>query len=279
VNWWLLGDFLLCTYPVARVTGYGIERAVQQTVPLTRWLLLGTAATLLLAFVTSAVWSRCYWGYFFTRPSTAEAVRGLAAVHGISVVECDLSTVRPQCSLSSERSVTEAITSCRKDPYYCLKGRIAVGSADAGLLPPNPSPITNDTLRQVEAAFADRSLLVPSDDGYDGNRGLGGIVATGQSLDGEPVIAVGFSGGQVSNDHHPYYELRLSVAEHAVHVLRRSVFFFDVAGVEGLEWRQAFIGGSILGLTAWVPIGLATGIAVGHRRRRIAGDLAREVDQ
>ena len=271
VAWTLLALFVVACYPIARGIAYGFERAVRGSLPLVRWLLLGAATVPVLALGAALGWSRYYWGYFVARPSTAEAVGGIATIEGISVVGCDLSPGPPRCELWPRRSVAEAVDYCRSDPYECLDGRIAVGLEDAGLLPGRAHPIDVAALRRVEAVLADARFLASSEPGYDGNKRLGGIVASGRSATGQPLLAVGLEGGQVSDDHYPYYELRVSTEGSMPRVVRRSVFFHDVAGIEGFEWREAFIAANVIGLTAWVPVCLLTGAMVGVRRRRLVG--------
>lgn len=274
VRWWRLGFLLLASYAAARAFAHLGEHAVRGTVPIARWLTIGACVTVSVAFVLATAWSRYYWGYFFSRPSPAEAIQGIAALDGISVVQCDLQSGIRRCEPASEGSVQQALTSCRTDPYYCLTGRVALGLSEAGLLSDNPPPVPLGALRQVEVALADDRVLVPSDPGYDGNNELHGAVAQGTLADGSPVLVAGLAGEQISNDHHPYYELRLSPAP--LRIRASSVFFYDVAGIEGLEWPAAFIGCSIVGLTAWLPVGLVASIVAGQRRRRRTGTKADE---
>src|SRR5262245_22758631 len=154
VSWTYLALALMACYAAARGGAYWLERWIRGAVPLARWLLVGSALTAALAFVVAVGWSRYYWGYAFSRPPVGDGVRGITSVDGVSDVGCDLSSGTPLCELREDRSVVDEIAYCRREPYECTTGRIAVGLQEAGLLPGRPPPVTAETVRHVEAVLA-----------------------------------------------------------------------------------------------------------------------------
>ena len=55
---------------------------------------------------------------------------------------------------------------------------------------------------------------------------------------GRRLLFLGLTGGEESNDHHPYYELlfRGQAGASDLSFARGQRFFYDVAGMEGFEW-------------------------------------------
>jgi hypothetical protein len=66
-----------------------------------------------------------------------------------------------------------------------------------------------------------------------GDRVLAGSVVGGRTPDEARVLLVGLEGREISDDHHPYYELLINAETGLIVANRR--FYWDVAGLEGLE--------------------------------------------
>jgi hypothetical protein len=79
------------------------------------------------------------------------------------------------------------------------------------------------------------------------------------------MVVAALWGGEVSNDHHPYYEVAFtSLPTGALHLLGMRQYWFDVAGLEGIaHWLAAFAG---------LIVGTASSAAYLFRRnRRLTG--------
>src|SRR5262249_60800422 len=74
--------------------------------------------------------------------------------------------------------------------------------------------------------------------GYSDAKRLGGIAVEALGADGRPLLFVGVQGGEVSNDHHPYYEFLFTTDSPGApsKLLSFQRFYYDVAGIEGLHW-------------------------------------------
>lgn len=267
VSWVGIGVFLVACYPPARLTAWFVERAAGNTLSPTRWILAGAGLILVLALVLAIGMSKYYWGYFFQRPPASAAVEGIREVTTLSFVRCSVSSGRARCALRSDHSLSEELQECRKDQYYCLEGRIAVGLRESGRLPANPTPTQPAVLRQVESVLTGQNVLVPSESGYDGNADLTGIVVTDENGNRGSVLAIAITGREVSNDHYPHYELLVDAGGDKVRIIRKTVFFYDVAGMEGVEWLYMFIAAGVLGLSGLLPLGIMAAVFVGARRR------------
>ena len=85
---------------------------------------------------------------------------------------------------------------------------------------------------------------------------LKGIVLEAEGKEGQRYLFVGVDGGQVSNDHYPYYEFLFHLpGQDAQPVLvSHHRLFYDVAGFEGMEWWGAWLAFFLLGTAVLVLI-------------------------
>jgi hypothetical protein len=270
-GWLALAAFLLGCFASSRMAAAGIEWSVRGDAPVTRWLLGGAMVMILLSVVIGVAWSRTYWGYAFSRPTIAEAVRGITRVHRISWVCCAATGTGAACR--AEGFAADADLRCRQDPYYCLGERIPVGLQDAGLRPPTLPGVDEADLDRLATVIADPANLVRPDPGYDGNRSLCGTLAA-VDWDGASGLIAGLSGQQISDDHYPYYEWWIATEGDRPHVADRTVFFYDVAGVEGAAWWQLSLAIAVMCFTLWGPLCLLIA-GVLACWRRFAGGGAR----
>ena len=77
-----------------------------------------------------------------------------------------------------------------------------------------------------------------------------------QGRDGRPLLFIGVRGGEVSNDHHPYYEFLFSNESSGgnLKLLSSQRFYYDVAGMEGMEWPVFLMVFAFLGLIPTLPV-------------------------
>lgn len=267
VRWTPLVFAIAVNYLIARAAARVFETRGMSFGP--RHFIAAMLAVAGFGLVAGPAWSRYCWGYFFQRPSVDDLVRGLASIDEISGVTCQVSAPA-RCVRNPDRSLDRGIEYCKEDPYYCLSGRIPAALKSAGMLSPPISSAAPESLRQLEVLLEDRSLFVSSDPGYDANKVLGGVLVCGKERDGTRVFLAGLGGGEVSNDHRPHYELRWSPqAIHKVGV-QRLLFFYDTAGIEGLEWPLASAVAFQLAL-AFVVLSTLVAAVVLAARHRVLG--------
>jgi hypothetical protein len=86
-------------------------------------------------------------------------------------------------------------------------------------------------------------LLEEGRPGYARAKELDGVVIEAIGADGTPLVFVGVRGGEVSNDHYPYYEFLYSgqLGGGWMELLSADHSYFDVAGIEGIEWPEFFL--------------------------------------
>lgn len=192
-----------------------------------------------LAIAGGAITSKLYWGYFFTRPATDPRILGAARF--LSVTEFD-STLRTSDAPRSFGPVEALWPQPRtfdpvrvsEDPYYFGQYDVLAEAARRGplaQLPDNPAK-----LPEVLAALRREAVLVSPAPGYEGSDYLLGVLVEAEAPTGERWLYVAMHGGQVSNDHYPVYRLLFEDTAAGLRLRSRSLYFYDVAGVEGLEW-------------------------------------------
>jgi len=95
--------------------------------------------------------------------------------------------------------------------------------------------------------FRHSDLTAKSSEGYDSGAELRGIIVGFSGPSGENRLLLALRGGQVSNDHYPFYEVLIEGANPlSFHVLHSQMFYFDVAGLEGLEWPVTLVEAAFL---------------------------------
>ena len=122
--------------------------------------------------------------------------------------------------------------------YYVLEGRILRALKDRQALPAEPSVMPAGRLEGLYQALEATGRLEDGETGYANAKRLSGIVVEALGQDGRPLLFVGVRGGEVSNDHYPYYEFLFTTDSPGAlpKLLSSQRFYYDVAGIEGAEW-------------------------------------------
>jgi hypothetical protein len=138
-------------------------------------------------------------------------------------------------------------------------GRLPAALVARALLPTSESPVDASVLKSLIAALSEGDLLRRGDPGYGYATDLHGHIAIGKDRGGRTLCVAALSGGEVSNDHYPYYELvGAPEAGGRVALNRVRFYWYDVAGMEGIaHWFAGVVVAGIatatwlLSATAW----------------------------
>ena len=245
------------TYCLAMGVGYLATQKPRRKNPATI-LLAVIGGTLALAFLAAMAASKELWGYYLSRPSLDRRIVNARKVRSVTIVNTapgrDERTLVPDTSFS----IRQRIEYGRRYDYYSLGERALIALKDANRLPAAPPPMSADRLARLYGVLAGTGRLEAGEPGYDRAKDLRGIVIEAEAADGQPLVFVGVQGGEVSNDHYPYYEFLFSGPDSAGtwKLLSEQRFYFDVAGIEGLEWPMFFVAFSALGMVLSVPVTL-----------------------
>lgn len=264
VSWRHVLALLLGAYATARATAYMAESSMRTPLLTVSRVSLFALAT---AFLLSIAFSRSYWGYFFARPSPEKVASRLTSVNGLSFIECAEAEGALACVPDQERQPTleSARAYCAEDPYYCLGDRLLVQLGELGILPPDPEPVESTLISVIPRLLRDKDLIAQPDPGYEPME-FSGLLVSGSGTGGGQVALVGLSGSEVSNDHYPYVELAIAQRPEP-RILKAQQFYYDIAGIEGLEWFPVFIVSGSIGVLVVIPSAIGLSFFIERARR------------
>ncbi len=251
IKWVVLALNLATTYVIGGLVAAGLTNATQLRRPAVAYSLV-LAAALALVFVVSIMISRRLWGYFMVRPDLLSEVGEIAPVKAVVPLKT-ASDASGKRTIVPDRdfSLADSMATGKEDSYYCLSARILIELERRNLLPAAPAT-TLDGLPEFYSLIQTSSTLAKSSEGYDSSAELKGILIDAADKSGGRLVFLGLTGGQLSNDHYPYYEMLFRGRKDArelsfVHDQR---FFYDVAGMEGFEWNSILLFLSVPGIVA-----------------------------
>lgn len=208
---------------------------------------------IILGFFGSIIMSKGYWGYFFSRPDIINELKIVGEVQKFVFV-------RTEATVSGSYQLVK-----NTDPpfyrkfinttgeYYMLVERMLSALQERQLLPENPN--TEDLVAPYSTLYQEilKSHLIITD---GSGEELNGVIIITKTTNGSELIFFGATGGEVSNDHYPYYEMVFEKDSHTgqLHFLHGLRFFYDVAGLEGLEWYSVWPFLSIAGIVFVIPL-------------------------
>ena len=242
IRWMVLALNLVGSYFLAAVAAVGLIKAVQLRRPATAYCLVAVVAVI-VAFLVSIVLSKFEWGYFFARPDVLSEVGEIARVNAVVPVITQTNESGKRVFVAdADYSFSERIASGKADSYYCLDARILIELERRNLLPEAPATHL-DELPDVYSLVQASGMLETSEPGYDSASGLRGVVVDAVDSSGDRLLFLGLKGGQVSNDHYPYYEVlfRQPKGVSGLSFARGQRFFYDLAGMEGFEWDVVWL--------------------------------------
>jgi hypothetical protein len=215
------------------VARLGSSRAV-------RWLAfsLGATGTLVLPFL-AAIWANNEeWGYYVARPVVDWRIVDVRQVETVTRVETS-SDPRGNSIFSGVpvEEVDRFIQDGPEGDYYVLEGRVLRALKDRHVLQAELPVMRTGRLRGLYQVLDETGLLEKGEPGYTTAKELSGMVVEALGRDDRSLVFVGVRGGQVSNDHYPYYEFLFTtdLPDGQLKLLSSQRFYFDVAGSEGLE--------------------------------------------
>jgi hypothetical protein len=237
------------TYCLAMAVGHLASRKRRKRRPaiILVNVILGTSV---LAFLAAILVSKAMWGYYLFRPSLDRRIFDAGKVLSVTIVKTASGESGRTLVPDTSFSITQRIQYGRDDVYYRLGERALIALQDQGRLPTDPPAMNADRLARLYGVLSRTGRIEAGESGYQDAEDLRGVVIEAEGADKKSLLFVGVQGGQVSNDHYPYYEFLFSDAGDLKDskLLSTQRFYFDVAGIEGMEWPVFFIGFSALGI-------------------------------
>ncbi len=210
------------------------------------------AITIVIAIAVGfggAAWtSKSIWNYAFDRPARLLGPSQVGIIESLT----PLATKDGRFEIDRDYDIA---TKAKGDPseggYYNLDQRFLMMLDGAGKLPSARNTLNAEKLTRYRDALNRCGVLVPSSPGYDSAKSLRGICSEFNDGHGSDLVFFGLRGGQVSNDHYPYYEILFDrTAGGDLKLIESQMFYFDVAGMEGMEWQGFFLIYALLGVPA-----------------------------
>ncbi|MBU4459541.1 MAG: hypothetical protein KJ579_03150, partial [Verrucomicrobia bacterium] len=194
-----------------------------------------------------------------------------ARVVSVTPVTVSDGEAAPAVTVRGDASLAKDLASARSDVYYGLDERVLFDLERRNLLPPAYAT-SMPNLPEPLALVRSTGLLVEPEPGYEKDSGpRGGVIVDARDRAGERLVVMGLVGGQVENDHYPYYELVFagSPGSTGLAYVGGQRFFHDFAGIEGAEWYLVwpvlFLPAVVLGIPLFTLVRL---VAIHIRRRR-----------
>ena len=195
-----------------------------------RAVLLVMGGSAILALLLAAGILKWEWNYVLARPGLFGEVNEVKSIESVGYFDAgwygEKDGVREH--MESQLLGEEPY----RDPYYFLCVRSLMAARNAGIDPMSAPEMSTANVDAYRKKFFAEELVVKSASGYDSNSGLNGLVVSFASSDGRTYNLLAARGGQVSNDHYPYYE---ALFDDQGNLLKSQMFYFDVAGMEGAD--------------------------------------------
>ncbi|MCJ8280751.1 MAG: hypothetical protein MJK14_12880 [Rivularia sp. ALOHA_DT_140] len=250
--------------------------------------LLTFGTSVFTGFVASIFISKFYWGYYFSPPELPQKVEEFEKVRSITPVSSikrnngsrifKIDTSK-SCIEELHSGIENLKSSCgtgKCNTEYCDSSRVVLSLSERKKLPKKTSYISPDKLNSLYNYLEKTKLLYEGESGYNGEliadtysgdlvskddgKRLEGIVVEAEDKNQQPYLFIAVNGGQISNDHYPYYEFLFEIPKNAStssspKLIANNRFFYEIAGVEGiLEWHFIWIFFIIIGFILSIPI-------------------------
>ncbi|MCK4665720.1 hypothetical protein KAU33_03175 [Candidatus Dependentiae bacterium] len=281
INWAILILNLLICYLLAVILYKVITKVTHSQRPFLKYLLL-VGIIISMTFIFSIIVSKKLWNYYFKRPSILSEVTEIVQVNFvIPIITKPDNSGSYKFYFNPDYKIEERISWGEKDSYYCLEERILIYLKKKNLLPANPEPEIGN-LSNLFFLISKSDFLVKPDEIYDDSDLLMGIIVDAIDKNNERLIIVGATSRQISNDHYAYYEcvFRELGTENKITFIRGQYFFYDSAGIEGLEWYVIWLVSSLWCIFISFPIFtliLARYIKQQLKRKSVANKISSNV--
>lgn len=195
-----------------------------------------------VSFVGSLWMTYEYWGFLLERPGLLEAAKTITKVEHLVSVDTSTCDVPEECKfdLDNSQTISEILNKSEQDPYYdpyydSLDERLLRHLQTAGKLPSSFDQTLPKGL-DLYGAMMQSPIIAHPTEGYT-NRYLRGKILIGRTASGQQHAFLSIRGGQVENDHYPFYEAIFTIEQKGktVRYLEGQRFFYEVAGIEGAD--------------------------------------------
>lgn len=223
-------------------------------------------ALVLLTVAITAGLMKWEWNFVFDRPEIFREVKEMKNISAIGYF--DLGWFEDVADVSQSLKAQLNDEELYDDPYYYLSVRPLMAARARGLDAMSAPTMPDENVQAILDQFLQSGLTATSSPGYKSNKGLHGLVMAFEADSGEQMTLLAARGGQVSNDHYPYYE---ALFDSRMQLQQSQMFYFDVAGMEGMEFWPMLIPAATLSAIVISLASLTQVLIVSTRIRRTHG--------
>jgi len=211
---------------------------------LTIWGIINLSVVL-TANIVIVVLSKSYWGFVFKRPAIFSEVASAYKIINASTVFTINKDDQKQFIIDTVG--IDDILYGRRDPYYGNRDRVFMTFQDNApkhgllynwheILIDESKKINTNTLEGIASIIYSLNFIEPGVSKWDTTKNIRGEIIEFVTEDSVKYYHAGLNGGQVANDHYPFYEILLVAKDNKIELIKKQKYFYDVAGIEGLEY-------------------------------------------
>jgi hypothetical protein len=201
--------------------------------------------------IISAIKNIDYWGYAFKRPTVFKEIESANKILQCSkVINYDSTGLKPLYVLIDTTSKFENSFG-RKDPYYDNVGRAFMvfqynSYSYGGLYDfldiyyDTTKNLPVNELESIDKQIQKSGIVVKGEQKfeYDHLGQFEGVITKFKATDNKTYIFAGLNGREVSNDHYPFYEFLFVEKNEKYNLIKKQIYYTDLAGIEGLEFAN-----------------------------------------
>jgi hypothetical protein len=260
IHWIILIANLTLSYFFSALSVALVKRAtgLQNALPLYGGAAL---AVISLAFFVSIAFSRIHWGYAFRRPPVLQELKEVTEVGSIIPVATEQTAMgKYRFVIDPRASIDETLAYARQHPTDNYLVRMLLHLDEKHLLPEEMATSLGPYVDLYDR-LPETGLLARAQDGYTSAGLLRGFIVEARDRSSSQLVFLSATGGQVSNDHYPRYEMVFERDSRSGQLtfINGQRYFFDVAGIEGMTWAAVWLSVSFIGVVVVLTLITLTG--------------------
>ena len=175
------------------------------------------------------------WGYWFSRPTLAEALEEGSVVRGFSMLDFRSGGVTQVPDRGTAAEAARRV--CQPERNECREGRLVARAERVfGALEGVPQ-VDSTILATAWAELKGRGWLPQV---RDPQYRESGVPKAGLALlfvkGNQDLLLLAYRTSEIANDRYAYSEVLQEIGPGEVRIIQQTRFFLDIAGLEGLEW-------------------------------------------
>jgi len=190
-----------------------------------------------------------YWGYTYKRPPVFKEISNAEQLLTFcNISNADTIGLKPLYIFSGDYQYSDTLYG-RDDPYYGKSDRALMVLEDKegghkrnldfrSIYNDSAYKINANVLSNLEKQMFKTYSIMHLKNSYGDKQSINGDLLEFSTIDNTKYIFVAVEGGEISNDHFPFYEFLFAEKNGNYQLVKKQMFFTDAAGIEGLEYAN-----------------------------------------